>query len=313
MRPIFIGGCERSGTTMLGAMLGGHSQCVCVPESQFIDHQLARADFHPDSVEPRRVLANILSNPRYRLLWHHQLDLATVDVQKIGSTYAQVLCWLVHTYGRKVGKANTPVWIDHTPTNFRRDLMLLRMFPDARFIHLVRDGRGVAASVIPLDWGPNNIVHAAEFWMARCAFGLAAEVELGLERVLRIRYEDVLADPERTLRRVATFAGLEYEPAMIEGVGHQPARYNERQHRLVGHAPDRSRAAGWQRVLSAREVEIFEAEVGDFLMALGYQPQYGIRALPVRRTEVFRMRVRDLAQRARNNLQRQWRARRSME
>lgn len=297
---------------MLGAMLGGHSRCVCVPESQFIEYQLARADFKPELVEPRQTLAEILSNSRYRLLWRLQIDPTTVDVREMGSTYAEVLCWLVRAYGQGLGKATAPIWVDHTPTNFRRGLTLLRMFPDARFIHLVRDGRGVAASVLPLDWGPNSIVHAAEFWMARCAFGLAAELELGAERVLRVRYEDVLVDPEATLRRIATFAGLEYEPGLVAGVGHQPTRYNEHQHRLVGHAPDRSRADGWQRVLSARQVEIFEAEVGEFLNELGYQPQYGIRARPARRDEVFRMRVSDLARRAQNNLRRQWRARRSM-
>jgi hypothetical protein len=176
----------------------------------------------------------------------------------------------------------------------------------------VRDGRGVAASFLPLDWGPNNIVHAAEFWMARCALGLAAEMELGPDRVLRIRYEDVLADPEVTLRRVATFAGLEYQPAMSEGAGHHPSPYHERQHRLVGHAPDRSRADGWRQVLTAREMEIFEAEAGDFLQVLGYQPEYGIRARPASRVEVFRMRLADLVRRGGNNLRRQWRARRSL-
>jgi hypothetical protein len=187
------------------------------------------------------------------------------------------------------------------------------MFPDARFIHLVRDGRGVAASLLPLDWGPNNIVQAAEFWMARCAFGLAAELELGPERVLRIRYEDVLGDPETTLRRIATFAGMEYETAMAAGTGHQPTRYNERQHRLVGRAPDRSRVDRWQQALSPRQIEIFEAETGEFLNTLGYQPRYGIRARPARRDEVFRMRVSDLARRAQNNLRREWRVRRSLD
>src|SRR5215208_6994868 len=125
MRPLFIGGCERSGTTMLGAMLGGHSQCVCVPESQFIEHQLARGDFDPKRVEPRRTLAAILSNPRYRLLWPVQLDPATVDPTELGSTYAQVLGWLVRAYARTLGKPAATVWVDQTPTNFRRGLTLL--------------------------------------------------------------------------------------------------------------------------------------------------------------------------------------------
>ncbi|MFL5491152.1 MAG: hypothetical protein ACJ8AV_07035, partial [Gemmatimonadales bacterium] len=65
-------------------------------------------------------------------------------------------------------------------------------------------------------------------------------------------------------------------------------------------------------VLSRREVEIFEAEAGDFLETLGYQPRYGVRAMPATRVEVFRLRLGDLARRARNNLLRRWRVRTSL-
>jgi hypothetical protein len=292
---------------MLGAMLGGHSQCICVPESQFIEHLFAGDGFDPAVVQPREALARIVADPRYRLLWPLSLDPASVDSTELGSTLPQVLSWLVRVYGRKLGKPAALIWVDHTPTNFKRGLTMLRLFPDARFIHLVRDGRAVAASILPLDWGPNNVMHAAEFWMARCAMGLGAELELGADRVLRVRYEELVTDPEVALRRIASFGGLDYEPAMAQGIGHRPGRYNERQHRLVGQAPDPSRALGWQQSLTAREIEIFEAEAGEFLEALGYESQYGIRARPARPAEVLRMRLGDLARRARNNVRRRWR------
>jgi len=225
---------------------------------------------------------------------------------------ADIWTGLALAYGRKLGQPAAEVWIDHTPTNFRRVRGLLRLFPAARFIHLVRDGRAVAASLLPLDWGPNNALHAAEFWMARCALGLAAELDLGPDRVLRVRYEDILQEPESSLRRITSFIGLDYEPEMASANASKPTRYHERQHHLVGQAPVPSRAAGWQQVLSRREVEMFEAEAGDFLETLGYQPRYGVRAMPATRVEVFRLRLGDLARRARNNLWRRWRVRRSI-
>jgi hypothetical protein len=202
--------------------------------------------------------------------------------------------------------------VDHTPTNFRRALTLLSMFPDARFIHLVRDGRGVAASLLPLDWGPNTTLYAAEYWMARCAAGLAAESHLGADRVLRLHYEDLVRNPEAALRRLAGFAGLEYEPAMAEGAGLQPGRYHQRQHRLVGQPPEQSRIDGWRQRLTARQIEIFEAEAGEFLVTLGYEPVYGIRARPATQREVLRMRVADLGRRVGNNLRRYRRARQAL-
>jgi Sulfotransferase family len=312
MRPVFIGGCERSGTTMLGAMLGGHAECVCVPETQFIEQLLAAPDFDPDTVDTAKTLAKIRANERYRLLWDLPLERVAPAQDQTGPTYARLLSWLVGQYANRLGKPNPSVWVDQTPTNFRRALTLLRMFPDARFIHLVRDGRAVAASLLPLDWGPNNILHAAEFWMGRCALGLAAEVELGGARVQRVRYEDLVQDPERVLRGIAGFTGLEYQPAMAQGGGHRVGRYSQRQHRLVGQPPQKSRAEAWRRSLSRREIEIFEAEAGELLELLGYRTDFGIRARPARPPELLRMRLAELALRAGNNLRRRWRAHRSL-
>jgi hypothetical protein len=311
VRAVFVGGCERSGTTMLGAMLGAHSDCIATPETQFIEHQFTETGFDPGALDARRTLALIMANRRYRLLWQFPIDLETVGVEQVGSTYPRILSWLVQAYGRKQGK-EASVWIDHTPGNFRRALTLLRLFPEARFIHLVRDGRAVAASLLPLDWGPNNALHAAEFWMGRCAAGLAAESQLGPERVLRVRFENLVSNPAFVLQRIATFAELDYQSAMAEGAGLQPGRYHQQQHHLVGQRPDPSRLDRWRRSLSPRQVEIFEAEAGDFLPILGYEQLYGIRARPATQLEVLRMRVADLARRARNNLRRYHRARRSL-
>jgi Sulfotransferase family len=311
MRPLFIGGCERSGTTMLGTMLGCHSQCLCVPESQFLDALLAGGSAKKPAADPRRTLARIAADERYRLFWALPIDPETGNDREL-STPAGALSWLVRAYGRRVGRESPALWVDHTPTNFRRGRTLLRMFPEARFIHLVRDGRAVAASLLPLDWGPNNSLQAAEFWMARCASGLAAELELGTERVLRVRYEDVLTEPEITLRRIASFAGLDYEPAMAAGGGSRPSRYHEQQHRLVGEAPDPTRIEEWRQVLSSRDIEIFEAEAAEFLEALGYASTFGLSARPATRAEVLGLRLRDLGRRVRNNLHRRWRARRSL-
>ena len=312
MRAIFVGGCERSGTTMLGAMLGAHSQCISTPETQFIDHQFQRDGFDPRALNPRETLASIVSDRRYRLLWHQPIEPATVDPSELGSTYPQLISWLIRHYGRNRGKANAEVWVDHTPTNFRRGLTLLALFPAARFIHLIRDGRAVAASLLPLDWGPNNALQAAEFWMARCALGLAAESKLGPERVLRVRYEDLITAPESTLRRIAEFVGVEYQSAMASGAGAEPGPYHERQHRLVGRPPDRTRVAGWRQSLTARQIEIFEAEAAEFLTMLGYEPVYGLRAQPASQLEVLRMRLMDLSRRAANNIRRQRRAKHAL-
>lgn len=312
MRPLFVGACERSGTNLLGAMLGASSRCLTVPESQFIEHQFERPGFDPGNLNPREVLAAITADRRYRLFWQIPAQPLNVSPEEMGTTYPRLLTWLVRQYGRSRGKESAEIWVDHTPYNFRRALTLLRMFPDARFINLVRDGRAVAASLLPLDWGPNNTMHAAEYWMAHTAPGLLAESKLGAERVLRVKYEDLVAQPESALQRICSFAGLEYESAMAAGAGEPAGPYHESQHRLVGQPPDRSRLDAWRRALTPRQIEIFEAEAGDFLTMLGYEPVFGVRARPVSQLQVFQFRLTDLVRRIGNNLRRYRRAQKAI-
>ena len=101
MKPLFIGGCERSGTTMLGAMLGGHSRCLCLPESQFMDDQLAHADAD-GRIDSRAALSRILAHERFRLLWDLPSDPAPVQSGEIGPTLAELWTGLAQAYGRKV-------------------------------------------------------------------------------------------------------------------------------------------------------------------------------------------------------------------
>ena len=102
MKPVFIGGCERSGTTMLGAMLGCHSRSLCLPESQFMDDQLAHAD-SDGRIDSRAALGRIVAHERFRLLWGLSLEPASVQADKLGSTLADLWTWLAQAYGRKAG------------------------------------------------------------------------------------------------------------------------------------------------------------------------------------------------------------------
>ena len=120
MKPVFIGGCERSGTTMLGTMLGGHSHCLCLPESQFMDDQLAHAD-SDGRIDPRAALGRILAHERFRLLWDLPLDPAQIQPAEFGTALPELWNGLAQAYGRKVGQPAAEVWIDHTPNELQTD------------------------------------------------------------------------------------------------------------------------------------------------------------------------------------------------
>lgn len=171
MRPIFIGGCERSGTTLLGAMLGSHSSCLCVPEMKFKTEMLEFADNGVNNaVDPAYALEKLAHRSNFKI-WG--LSLGQIAAPGKALAGRELVEWTVAAYGQKVGKTDPTIWIDHTPANIKYAWTLFQAFPDAYMVHLIRDGRAVAASLLPLDWGPNEIDSAAHYWAEALAYGLA--------------------------------------------------------------------------------------------------------------------------------------------
>jgi hypothetical protein len=304
--PVLIGGCDRSGTTLLGAMLGAHSQAVCTPESQFVVEVFGRSQPASSSL-----LAEISRHPRFKL-WG--IDVASRDRDQFRQTaYPALVGLLVKRYALKIGKPSPTYWVDHTPSNVKYAAALFSLFPGARLVHIVRDGRAVAASLLKLRWGPSSVDKAAYFWLRNLSYGLAAEAHFGPGRVSRVRYEDLISAPEATLQRLCSFLGWDYQPRMLGGSGFAPPAYTRRQHSLVGGKPDPARIHAWAEELSPRQVEIFEAIAGDMLAYLGFAPQFGISAREMTASERLAFKLKSVLMYA-GNLSRQlelwWYARR---
>jgi hypothetical protein len=271
-RPVFIAGCDRSGTTLLGDLLGNSRWSVTTPESQFFHDLLIHVGLGSFR-SPETAAAWLLEHFRY-VAWDLPLNLrelaAQIDLERPRRTLENLVAQYVRHVHPDKGEAD--VWIDHTPDNFKYQTMLRRLFPEARFIHVVRDGRAVCASIKPLDWGPNNAYSASRHWAARLQEAMAVEVAEG-ENCLRVRFEDLLSEPEAVIRRACTFIDLPFESSMLSGGGLQLPAFTRGQHRLVGGPPDASRADDWRRRLSAAEVRDFESYplAHTLLGRMGYQ------------------------------------------
>ena len=280
MRPVFIVGCPRSGSTMLGAMLGGHPEAICPPEAQFIIDCMPASNLSA-AVDANAVLDDIRRHWRFGV-WPFSLEtrpaMATMS-------YPKVIEWVVEQYAMAHERPAPKVWIDQS-IFVRHIWKLLELFPDARFIHLVRDGRAVAASVIPLNWGPMGVLSAAQHWIEHLAHGFAAEATLGADRIIRVHYERILAEPEATMKRLSSFLGIEFCPAMLVPAGLALPAHTRHQHTLIGAPLDSKRIDAWRHSLTKREIEIYEAIAGDLLPLLGYEVSSG-RARPPSRVETI--------------------------
>lgn len=270
--PIFIGGCPRSGTTMLGAMLANASGCVTTPESHF-KHQLI-AQCAVQSLTREQFL-DFLANSNEIAFWELPFWLEHYPREITLDNLSTVLNQIVYRYYRsRVDQTEDTGqrlrrWVDHTPMNIEGFRSLLDLYPQAQLIHLVRDPRAIAASVFALPWGPNDPVALAGWWLHYVNAGLRLQYEFP-DRILQIRYEDLLQDSKPTLTKVCQFLGLQFSPRLLSAQRYSPPQYSKSQHALVGKPPAAERATAWQEKLSARDQAYIELACGVLMRQLGY-------------------------------------------
>lgn len=293
MRTVFVGASARSGTTFLGSMLGTHPRALATPESKFnVEAYLACARWS-QPVDLQEAYREIKRRPDFPT-WG--IDMTTVDESEVAGlqSYAEIMHWLVKHYARSIGRETPEIWVDHTPFNIVYAPILMELYPDAKMIHLVRDGRSVTSSVLKVDWGPNTPNAAAYWWINRVAHGLAAESFLGPERIHRVRYEDLVLYPQTTLQSLCEFLEIEFEPSMVTGSGFRMPKHAAHIHPHVGSAPNADRINAWQRELTPRQIEIFESIAGQFLACLGYELRFGLHARPVSGVEMAKLAIQEI-------------------
>ena len=289
---VFIGGCHRSGTTLLGSMIGAHSNCICVPESQFKIDVLSSIISNKFNEMNIRLVAKKIENHFRFKLW--EMEMPHIPHNDTTLSYPKLLDRIVEKYSEKVGKSDANIWVDHTPANICYVNTLMELFPNSKFIHIVRDGRAVASSIMKLGWGPNEINKAAHFWNEKIAYGLAAELHWGKDRVLLIRYEDLLTNSEATMIKICQFLNIDYQRDMIEGLGFRVPDYTSKQHALVGQKPNQKRINDWEVKLKPRQIEIFESTTHGLLTYFGYQLKYGLKARGPSRIEKLVMGIKEV-------------------
>jgi Sulfotransferase family len=306
LRPIFVVGAARSGTTMLGSILGSAEGVLATPESQFIADLIAKAKWPGGILDPEVARSCLVSHSKFQI-WGVD-DNAVFSRIERPTTLRELIEQLVLAYGGRRDWGGGEIWVDHTPESLFILPYLRRAFTDARFIHLVRDGRAVGASILPLDVGPVDIFDAALGWTRQIAAGLAAETSSLFEgRIQRVYYESLVSDPSTTVAGLCEFCDIAFAESMIEGKGFLVPCYTRNQHTLVGSRPQKERATRWKSELSLRQIEIFEAEAGGLLQLIGYPTRFWPNAVARTRYEAWSSRLRKFLLRPYNRTRREWR------
>jgi hypothetical protein len=162
----------------------------------------------------------------------------------------------LRAYARRLGK---PRWGDKRPGYVQHIDALLRMFPDAQIVHLVRDGRDCVASLKRTPWWHMGVYHAIATWTQALDAGSAAAQSLPPDAYLEIQYERLITDREGELRRLCAFLEEEYAPPMARVMPWRRWQAEE--------PPGTGR-----RSLERWEAELCESVMTDRLLAYGYEP-----------------------------------------
>jgi hypothetical protein len=168
---------------------------------------------------------------------------------------------------------------------------LVHLWPDARFIHLLRDGRDVARSCIQMGWA-GNLWTACDTWIEARMTWQRLAAQLTPDRWIEVRSEDLVCDAEAQLQRVCRFLGVAYDAAMFDYADH--STYER---------PDPSLTYQWKRRLSDDEVRLAEARIGPMLKACGYELS-GLPAMGVTDAMQRRLKRQDWRCRAAFRIQR---------
>lgn len=233
---VFIGGAGRSGTTLFRTMLSAHRRFWCGPELKLVSAICGLRDQWMGTMGPDLREAGVTDRV---------LDQAVrAFVQSLLQDTAQ---------GERVA--------EKTPHNLLHMATLGRMFPRARFVHVVRDGRAVSASLVRQGWRDpatnrpvwycEDLEQASRYW-AQVVASVRAQARSVPGRYLEVRYEDLVQDPETAMRTVLAFLGERWDPAVL---AHETAD--------VKHSARESSTAAVQSAVNTDAVDRWRSEFSE--------------------------------------------------
>jgi len=152
---------------------------------------------------------------------------------------------------------------ERTPHHARHLPLITEVYPDARYVHIIRDGRDVARSIAAQDWGPESIAEAAAEWRDSVATAQTASLDPAIYR--EVRYERLLASPREEIAALYEWLGLQASAAALgEAVAEAERQVN------VDWRSGNVGTAKWREAFSPDDLEVFDTVAGDLLEELGY-------------------------------------------
>ena len=238
--PIFLLGSERSGTTLLRLMLDHHPRIAFNLESEYLVSQIA----DDGSLPPMAAYRAWLGRDRVFRRSDFTIDARLEYIDLVRDFLRQKM---LRDRKELIGA-----------TMHRAMAKIPRIWPQARYVYMYRDGRDVAGSVVGMGWS-GNVYVAADWWLAAEREWTALRRSIRKDQWIEVRFEDLVTRTRVELARICAFVGVDYSEAMFDYV--RTSSYQ---------APDPHQCARWQSHLRPVDIRRFEARLAEGLTSRGY-------------------------------------------
>jgi hypothetical protein len=267
--PIFIGGLERSGTSLLYALLASHPNIAMTRRTNlwpFFYHQYGNLANHQN-------LDRLLTAWKtYRRVWvlNPDLDAIKEEFYKGETSYTRLFALLWEQFAARMSK---PRWGDKSLNTERYADVIFRAYPGARILHIVRDPRDRFASALK-RWKVirGGVGSGAGMWLDSVRAGYH-NLRKYPNQYRFVRYESLAAQPEKVMREICAFIGETYDPEMLTMRGAENFRDEGGNSSFEQREPgsiSTSSIGRYRRYLTPRWIAFIQAAAGREMQSLDY-------------------------------------------
>lgn len=276
--PFFVVGSDRSGTTLLRLYLNAHPELAVPSESWFLIDLFERfgptAQLEGGDIEA--ALAIVAEHSRFKDGW--SVDMAWLRGELVPRAPLAMVEVVDALFKAETGIGAAGRWGDKTPEYASHIDALHACFPDAQFVHIVRDGRDVYLSLAAKRWADRGYTpyELGRYWRTVVSAAATAGERLGPDAYLEVRYEDLVLDTVATLQRVTAFLGVQYTPSLLSA--HEdadgiitPKERDAGVHDKLSRPPRQDDVQRWRSSRDTLRVGLAAGTMADELTARGYQ------------------------------------------
>jgi hypothetical protein len=273
LNPVFIVGCGRSGTTILRLMLNQHSMIAIPEETWYFPRLLQMLPALIKHDDWKAKVANKifeLNTIHFPDISKSQLMEALIGIQR--NDYASIISCLNRSFAASEGKI---IWGDKTPGYVLSLATIKKIFPNARVIHMIRDGRDVVESLLK-NWkvGPqtNDFKKTVEYWKKHVTVGIKEGPLYFGENYIEVRYEELVSEPNRVLNEICDFLMIPMQQSMLN-FSQSAGEYtpNWKHHTNTNKPLNTASVFKWKDEYDNRKGYLFSLLAGKLLLKLDYE------------------------------------------